>query len=137
MKKILSIALLALMVLALPIALVGCNKKSNNSKNDDSKLIGTWVYSYSESIYNDWQEEVNESYVDSSYTFNKDKTASFSYPLNPEKNDENITWETKGDKIILKYKDDKENTFDLKGNYLIELDYHDGEVIEKHYYEQK
>lgn len=136
MKRILSIITLALMVVALPVSLVGCGKKSI-----DGKIVGTWKYYHSDTLSSEssqWMtgESVGE-YFYSTYTFNKDKTASFSYPSNPEKNDENLTWKTKGNKIIIKDKDNKEKTFELNGEYLIELHYHDGELIEKHYYEKQ
>ena len=139
MKKLIS--MLSILVIALPIMLVGCSKKST-----EPNIIGTWVYSYSDSRHEDddnkgtynWttHEHIVE-YQQSSYTFNKNKTASFSYPSNPEKNDNDLTWKVSDNKIILTDKDDHEKTFELKNNYLIELDYHDGELIEKHYYEKQ
>ena len=100
MKKIIASITLALMVIALPLALIGCNKKSANSA-----IAGKWVFwkSFSdESLTHEFTDKQDWNNV--SYTFYKNNTAQW--------NDAGFLrtgkWEIKGNKLTFTYENEDE-----------------------------
>ena len=84
MKKILTLSLLALFVFAIPMAFVGCRKKSGENNN----ILGTWVQIktidyYTNGNVDEWNEE-DELLL----TFNSNKTA----VLSEESREESGSW---------------------------------------------
>lgn len=101
MKRILSTIILALMVIALPVGLIGCKKGSTSTT--EGNVIGTWVFS---EVYT--LDDVDpKSYPKTSdwegiyFSFKKDKTAETNYY-----GDDFLsgTWKIVGNKLLATFK---------------------------------
>ena len=117
MKKILSITLLALMVFALPVALVGCGKKSESAPKTLTKeyLVGTWTF-YDLIVENGAEKpsDVKEHTKEEYFTFSSNGSASFF----DGKDTFNYTY-TIADNIVTLHSNDPDHEIEYKDGYLL------------------